>query len=233
MLAEHEIHLWSSGVLKPEAILRALYRKLSPDEREKAARFRFDRDRNAYIVARGLLRSILSHYVGIEPEQLQFTYGPKGKPALRGSHLYFNASHSKDLAVYALSLEPQLGIDVEYIRPITTLEAIAKQFFSAVEYDDLLTLNTSQRCEGFFNCWTRKEAYVKAIGDGLYAPLHEFQVTVKPDQPASFVTIQGDQTLAARWSLFDLKLGEQYSGAIAVYGRGWHLEERSVAVIGL
>jgi 4'-phosphopantetheinyl transferase len=233
MLADGEIHLWSSGVHKPEAIQTALYRKLSLDERGKAARFRFDEHRNAYIVARGLLRLILSHYVGIEPEQLHFTYGPRGKPALRDSDLYFSASHSEGLVVYALARQPQLGIDVEYVRPIATLEVIAKQFFSAAEYDDLLTLNRSKRREGFFNCWTRKEAYVKAVGDGLYTPLDQFQVTLKPNQPATFVTIQGDQTLAARWSLFDWKPREQYSGAIAVCGTGWHLEEKSMAVIGL
>lgn len=221
MLADHEIHLWSSSVLQPDSVKEKLYLTLSPDECEKAARFRFDEHRNAYIVARGLLRSILSYYVGIEPEKLQFTYGARGKPTLADIPIYFNASHSKDMAVYAIAKEPKLGVDVEYLRPMPDLEMIAKQFFSAAEYDDLLTLEVGQRCEGFFNCWTRKEAYIKASGDGLYAPLDQFRVTLKPGHAPGFVTIQGEENLAAEWSLFDWKPAEQYVGAVAVYGKSW------------
>lgn len=233
MLADHEIHLWSSSVLKTESIKEKLYSTLSPDERERAARFRFSEQRRAYIVTRGLLRSILSCYVGIKPGKLQFAYGVRGKPTLTDIPIYFNVSHSKDMAVYAIAREAKLGVDVEYIRPMPDLESIAKQFFSAAEYDDLLALEVGQRCEAFFNCWTRKEAYLKAIGEGLYAPLDQFQVTLKLGHAPSFVTIQGLQNLAAEWSLFDWKPTEQYAGAIAIYGNKWRVTEKSIVVLDL
>jgi 4'-phosphopantetheinyl transferase len=233
MLADYEINLWYSSVLKSETIQKALYGHLSPDERERAARFRFDEHRNAYIVARGLLRSILSHYVGIGPEKLQFTYGSRGKPALHDAPVHFNVSHSKDITVYAIAREPRVGVDVEHLRPMPDLDTIARQFFSPAEYHNLLALNINQRCEGFFNCWTRKEAYVKAIGDGLYALLDQFQVTLGPKQAPTLVAIQGDEILASEWSMFDWKPSEQYAAAVVIYGRGWHCEEKSMALIGL
>ncbi len=229
ILADHEIHLWSSSVLKPNAVREDLYRVLSPDEREKAARFRFEKDRNAYLVSRSLLRSILSQYVGIEPQKLHFTYGPKGKPALLGNPVCFNMSHSEDVVLYVVAREPKLGVDVEFIRPMSDTKTIAERFFSTIEYGDLLSLG--ERTEGFFNCWTRKEAYIKATGDGLSAPLDEFQVTLKPREPAAFITIRGDKSLAAEWSLFDWKPGEQYAGAVAVFGRGWYITEKSFELV--
>jgi 4'-phosphopantetheinyl transferase len=233
MLASYEIHLWSLSVVKPEALRKDLHRTLSRDERERAARFHFEQHRNAYTVARGILRLILSHYVKIEPERIEFTYSAKGKPALHSVPIYFNVSHSRDVALYAVAREPKLGVDVEYVHPMPELEKVARRFFSTAEYNDLLMLDRHQRCEGFFRCWTRKEAYIKAMGDGLCAPLDQFQVTLSAQQPARFVTIQGDQTLASKWSLFDWKVGDCYAAAVAIYGRGWHLEEQSAALIGL
>jgi len=222
-LGDHEIHLWSSSVRQPEVLQKDLRRTLSPDEWKKAARFRFDEQRNAYIVAHGLLRLILSCYAEVEPERLEFVHGPRGKPALRGVPIHFNMSHSKDVVVYAVAEEPKLGIDVEYIRSIPDVLAIARQFFSPVEYQDLLTLEEAQRSQGFFSCWTRKEAYIKAIGDGLYTPLDQFQVAVKPKQPVALVSIQEDQRSASEWSLFDWKLSQRYACAVAICGSGWHI----------
>ena len=124
-----------------------------------------------------------------------------------------------------------MGVDVEHIRPLSDLESIAKQFFSLAEYQDLLALERCQRCEGFFNCWTRKEAYVKALGDGLYAPLDQFQVTLRPGEPAAFVASQSDPTLPSTWSLFNLRPHHQYAAAVAIFGKEWQVVERPVTLL--
>lgn len=221
-----EIHLWSSTVLQPTTVRQQLYQTLSLDERTRAAQFRFDLHRNAYIVSRGMLRSVLSRYVGIKAENLRFIYGINGKPALRDWTVYFNVSHSHDIVVIVLAREPKLGVDVEYIRSIPDLENVARQFLSPTECNELFALDPDKRYNGFFNCWTRKEAYVKAIGDGLYAPLDQLQVTFRPGDPAAIIKVPGNEPIASQWSLFDWRPSEQYAGAIAIYGTGWQLCEK-------
>jgi 4'-phosphopantetheinyl transferase len=222
-LPSREIHLSYARLHAPPMVIRSLLEVLSRDERERAARFHFDRHREAFIISRGLLRSILCLYTGVPPDKLVFIYGAKGKPSLPDSSIYFNLSHSKDVALYAVAREPLLGVDVEWIRPMSDAESIAKRFFSPAEYAEVMALDEKTRSLGFLNCWTRKEAYVKAVGDGLHVPLDEFQVSLMPGQQAIFHSINGDRERAARWSLFDVRPTEGYVGALAVYGRGWRL----------
>jgi len=224
-LPEKEVHLWSASLSQPAAVRELLATNLSPDEQTHAARFHTERHRNEYKVARGLLRAILSHYTGVAAPALQFQLGRRGKPALQSEIVSFNLSHSEDLVVYAISCQKEIGVDVEYVRPLNDLGVIAQKFFAAAEYQELLRLDETARLEGFFNCWTRKEAYVKAMGDGLYAPLDDFQVSLAPDSPASFVSSRTHFLLASEWSLFGIQPRAGYVGAVAVHGTGWQLRQ--------
>jgi 4'-phosphopantetheinyl transferase len=203
---------------------------LSHDELERAGRFKFDRDNRRFVVSRGLLRDVLSRYAGIDPALLRFTYGPKGKPGLEttppNTGLHFNLSHAHELMMIAISVDTPLGIDVEYVRELPDLDDIARGFFSASEYSDLRRTPRTQRTEAFFNCWTRKEAYVKAIGDGLSAPLDRFDVTLTPGEPARIRGFAGDPANATRWSLYHLEPEPGYVGALAVKGNSWNIQAR-------
>ena len=186
-----EIHVWHAALDREENILGRLEPTLSPEEKARADRFHFVNDRNRFVAARGLLRELLGKYLQQAPAGLAFSYGRHGKPALSGgnasSGLCFNLSHSAGLAVYAIARERNLGIDVEHVRPESAGEDIAKRYFSAREVDDLRTLPLEARVEGFFHCWTRKEAYLKATGMGLQIPLDSFSVSLLPGKFAQFL----------------------------------------------
>jgi 4'-phosphopantetheinyl transferase len=171
----------------------ALATLLSKSEQDRAARFRFERDRRRYTVARGRLRELLASRLGEEPRALEFVYGDNGKPALAHASLHFNVSHCGDLAVYAFSRERAIGVDVEALHPIREADGIAAQFFSRVETQAFCALDAASRTLGFYNCWTRKEAMVKAIGDGLAMPLDGFAVSLAPGDTARVLHIAGRQ----------------------------------------
>jgi 4'-phosphopantetheinyl transferase len=169
VLSHNEIHLWRASLDQPVSLVEQLGQTLSADERTQAERYHFARDRQHFIVGRGLLRKILGAYLGMEPGRLQFRPGPYGKPALvsSGSAPRFNLSHSHGLALYAFTREREIGVDLEYIHPIAEAEQIAESYFSAQANDTLRNLPPSERYEQFFTYWTRMEAYLKARGDGL------------------------------------------------------------------
>ena len=174
-LPAQEINVWRVSLEQPVECVERLSRILSTDERMRAERFHFDRERKRFIVSRGALRTILGRYLGVGPDQLRFRYGPHGKPCLSEEFdrcaLGFNLAHSNDLALYAFASGRKVGIDVEHVHPIPDAEQIAARFFSKYENAVLRELPESQRLEAFFNCWTRKEAFIKAIGDGLTSSL--------------------------------------------------------------
>ena len=217
-LAEDEVHVWRAN-LDCEAIhLRRFERTLSTDEKERANRFFFSGDRDGFIVARGILREMLGKYVNRAPGQLEFDYGPNGKPSLRTDvRLQFNVSHSHGIALLAFSLGRRLGVDVEFIRKIAGQE-ISEHYFSPQEIAELRSLPPPVQDEGFFLCWTRKEAYIKARGEGLHVPLKSFCVTLTPGTPERLQTTDGLQ-----WSLHSLRPDAHYVGAVVGEGRGWKL----------
>ncbi|MGA9393036.1 MAG: 4'-phosphopantetheinyl transferase superfamily protein [Candidatus Sulfotelmatobacter sp.] len=217
-LLQNEVHVWRAN-LDSEAIhLRQFERTLSTDEKERANRFFFPADRNGFIVTRGILREMLGKYVNRAPGELEFDYGPNGKPSLRtDAQLQFNISHSQGIALLAFSLGRRLGVDVEFIREIAG-EEISEHYFSPQEVAELRSLPPPLRDEGFFLCWTRKEAYVKARGEGLHVPLNSFRVTLTPGKPEQLRTTDGLQ-----WSLHSLSPDAHYVGAVVGEGRGWKL----------
>lgn len=190
---------------------------LTPDEREQAARYVFARDRHAYIAARGTLRHILAAYTGLAPESLVFEYNHQGKPSLApacgGDWLRFNLSHSGSLALYALRPDGDVGVDIEQVRKLDDLHAVAASTFSAAEKAALRALPDDQQTEGFFTAWTRKEAFIKAVGTGLSYPLKDFDVTLSPEEPARLLRIAG--AAPGAWSLVGLRPATGYIGAVA------------------
>jgi 4'-phosphopantetheinyl transferase len=169
----------------------ALATHLSRSEKDRAARFHFERDRRRYTVARGRLRELLASRLGEEPHALEFVYGENGKPALADASLHFNVSHCEDVAVYALCREREIGVDVEALHPIREADGIAAQFFSRAETEAFRALGESSRTLGFYNCWTRKEAMVKATGAGLAMPLDGFAVSLAPGDAARVLHVAG------------------------------------------
>jgi 4'-phosphopantetheinyl transferase len=165
--------------------------RLPEAELKRADRFRFERDRRRYVVARARLRELLANRLGKDARALEFVYGENGKPALADASLRFNVSHCGDVAVYAFSHEREIGIDVEALHPIREADGVAAQFFSRVENEAFCALDAASRTLGFYNCWTRKEAIVKALGDGLAMPLEGFAVSLAPDDAARVLHIAG------------------------------------------
>lgn len=223
-----DLHVWLAELEQPENTFRRLSAVLARDELSCAQRFHFERDRQHYIVARGVLRSILSLYLKLPPAKVQFGYGPRGKPTLAAAcgdgRLRFNLSHSHELALYAVTFERELGIDIEFMRPLDDAESVASHFFSAREQETLRNLPAHLKHQGFFNCWTRKEAYIKALGEGLYQPLDEFDVSLTPDEPSQLLAVRGKPGEVNRWSLYAIQPPTGYAAALIVEGSGWQVK---------
>jgi 4'-phosphopantetheinyl transferase len=221
-LADGEVHVWRASLNQPQAVLRGLSRLLSEDESERAGKFYFPRDRDHFVVARGALREILGRYTGVAPGLLRFTYNRYGKPSLRGGEhedaLRFNVTHSNGVALYALARAREVGVDIEYVREDFAGIEVSERFFSAREVSALRALPRGAFTKAFFDCWTRKEAYIKARGEGLSHPLERFAVSLAPGEPAALLCTDEDPPEAARWSLVELFPGEGFCSALAVEG---------------
>jgi len=230
VLGGDEVHVWRAYLNQDARTRRRLHDTLSPDERARAARFHFEVDREYFIVGRGVLRAILGRYLGASPAAVRFDYGPYGKPSLAGATggaLEFNVSNSHRVALYALTRSRRLGVDVELINERHSGPEIAERFFSAAEVSALRALPEEERTPAFFNCWTRKEAYIKALGEGLSHPLHSFSVSLVPGAPAALLAADVDPLEASRWAFDALFPGPLYAAALAVEGprpalRLWH-----------
>ncbi len=230
-LADGEVHVWRVPLDQPADHLEVLRRTLAADERQRAERFHFEKDRRHFVAGRGLLRTILGHYLGRDPGSLQFAYNPQGKPMLvgEGGSLCFNLAHSHGLALFAVSRGRELGVDLERIRPEFAGEQVARRFFSPREVAALRSLGGERRHEAFFVCWTRKEAYLKATGKGLSLPLDCFDVSLLPGEPAALLATRHDPSEVGRWSLRALSPALGYAGALVVEGSGWRLRCGSFA----
>lgn len=214
-----EVHVWRVPLDPLEGEVARLRALLSPDETARADRFHFDRHRRRYVVGRGALRRLLGAYLGRRPESLVFEYGAREKPRLadRGAAaLEFNLSNSEELALIAVTPAIELGVDLEALRPMEDALAISERFFSAPERAALAACPPAERDAAFFRCWTRKEAYVKAVGDGIALGLDRFDVSLEPGGAARFLALEGDPARAAEWSLTHLEPGPGYVGALAL-----------------
>jgi 4'-phosphopantetheinyl transferase len=227
LLGRDEVHVWRATLDETPSRIDSFLRTLAADERTRAERFYFPRDRERFIVGRGVLRAILGLYSNSAPECVSFSAGSHGKPALAGESggaaIRFNLSHSHGVALYAVTRAREVGIDVEFIRSDLEVGRIAERFFSHHEIAALRALPTDLRESAFFRCWTRKEAYIKAKGEGVSLPLDQFEVSLTPGEPAALLSTQRDPNEAQRWSLQELTPAPGYAAALAVEGHGWCL----------
>ncbi len=227
-LPPSEVHVWRATLdLGPVELQRA-QATMTSDERARAARFHFPRDQHNFIAARGTLRTILARYVDRAPAQLEFCYSPWGKPQLTPGHdadgLRFNLSHSQGLALYAITRDREIGVDLEGVRADFAWEEIAGRFFAPREVEALRSVPAASQHRAFFNCWTRKEAFVKARGGGLSLPLDQFEVSLALGEPARLIATTGDPQEAPHWSIRELEPAAGYVAAIAVRAQKWELK---------
>ncbi len=220
-LGDNEVHVWCASLDVEASYLQHLQQVLTTDEQNRGDRFYFQQDREHFIVARGLLRIILSRYLNTEPDRLQFCYGSKGKPALEPSLskvLCFNLSHSHGKALYAIASRRDVGVDLELIKADLSILEIAERFFSPREYAVLLELDPPARQQAFFTYWTLKEAYIKARGEGLSIGLNQFDVSLVPGEATALLRTAWDIDEAQRWSLYNLTPALGYAAALVVEG---------------
>jgi 4'-phosphopantetheinyl transferase len=221
VLLDKVVHVWCANLRTAPKRLNDSWNLLLDDEKNKANKFISVQAKENFIISRGILRLLLSKYIGIVPEKLVFKQGEYGKPyALLDTDqlpIQFNISHSKDLALFAFTLDSQLGIDIEYIQKDFSYEEIAPQFFSKQENAVLFSLPKEQKLEAFFTCWTRKEAFIKAIGEGLSFPLDKFDVdiTTNAENKPLPVYIHNERAANKTCSLYALYPARDYVAALA------------------
>ena len=227
-LTTEEVHVWRVWLDQEPSTVQAFLEILSPDERVRARKYYFHRDFEHFVVARGVLRDIISRYVNVSSHKIQFLYDQYGKPRLSscGTPLCFNLSHSGGVALYAISQVQAVGVDIEYARENFSIDEIAGRFFSAYEVETLRALPSALRTVAFFNCWTRKEAYIKARGEGLSHPLDRFSVSIIQGEPVRLL-MADDPEETSRWTLMELSAGAGHIASLAVEGkvgmlRQWH-----------
>ncbi len=221
VLAADTVHVWTCWLKERLPQLQMLSELLAPDEMKRAQRFRFERDRQAYIISRATLRQLLAAYLPQSAAELVFDYGEQGKPMIAG--LEFNLSHSHDCLVLALARDTAVGIDVEWIERTTVSDRLAANCFSQQELEQFHSLSEEEKPLAFFNGWTRKEAFIKALGSGLHFNLKKFSVMLLPQQPPQLLAIESDSMLASNWQLHSFSPTPCYCGAIA-----WQGEEKTI-----
>lgn len=220
-LNQCDVHIWQAQLGLPIEQIENFRKILSSDEIIRADRFKFDHHRNRFIVGRGILRSLLAQYLNLEPQQLEFGYGSHGKPFLKDAeYLQFNLAHSQDLALYGVTHDRAIGIDVEQIRQVNDLEALTRRFFSQSEHESICQTDLENRSRKFFRYWTCKEAFLKATGRGI-SQLQELELSI-----GQSVVIKKlpDQDSIEAWSLKELTLNVDFVGAIAIKTRTTQLK---------
>ena len=219
-LGPDEIHIWIGLLDQPVSRLQRLAETLSGEERIKADHFHFDKDRRYFTARRGILRTILGSYLNADPSLLTFRYGRNRKPELKDGfgkgRIHFNLSHSEGVSVFAFARDHEIGVDIEQVRDISGMKQIVERFFSIRENELFRSLGENQKKEAFFKGWTCKEAFIKAIGEGLFRPLDQFDVSLFPGEPTKLLRIDGDAGEARRWSIQELKPAPNCLGAFAV-----------------
>ncbi|MET4389857.1 4'-phosphopantetheinyl transferase [Bradyrhizobium sp. F1.4.3] len=236
ILSSDEVRVWHSTLDVSRARLASLYQLLSPGERERAGRFRSIADAKRSIIGRGYLRLLLGRAIGLRAEELRFEYDEFGKPSLATdyrSELQFSVSHSGDCVLIALARGRAVGADVERVRTDIDVADLAKRFFSTTEAEKLACLTGPVLYKAFFACWTCKEAYVKAKGQGISLPLNDFEVAFLPGEAPGLLTTRPDPTEASRWKLFALNVGQYHEAALIAAGQDWHFSRGTLEHIEL
>lgn len=222
-LNKNEVHIWCASLDLSNNCLSRLAQTLSNDENIKARRFYFEKDRRDFIIGRGILRSIIGSYLNEKPSKLQFNYGPYGKPYLikefDGFDLRFNLAHSRGLAIYAFTRNREIGVDLEYAYLPEDSEKLVAGFFSEEEKAVWFSLPTEQKPEALFVCWTRKEAYIKAVGGWLDKPLNQLAFLSPIGGPDQLKRVSGAQTKIIGWTIETLVPMPGYIATLVLSGR--------------
>lgn len=222
-LTENQVDIWSIHLDGQERETQQCRRLLSPDEIQRADRFHFEKHRRRFTRARAAMRQILSGYTGLAAQELTFSYGPQGKPELAGTlencGVKFNLSHSEEMALLAVTQNQIVGADIELVDSEFASEGIAERFFSAGEVRRLNALPASEKADAFFACWTRKEAYIKALGGGLSIPLDCFEVAFGPGIAPALLLVEDNPSETCRWSMYDVKVTQGYRAAVIAEGK--------------
>lgn len=226
-LARDEVHVWCIHLDDTGSGIDRFQQVLCADELARAAAYRFAYLRRRFVVARGALRHILGGYLGLAGYEVPLGVTSYGKPVVAhaAAHppLQFNLAHAQAIALLAITWQRRVGIDVEQVHPLPDMLAIAGHFFAAAEVQALRALPSTQQLAAFFDCWTRKEAFVKALGEGLSYPLHRFVVSLQPGDPAALLHVDGDPTASQHWTMMALQPAAGYTAAMVVEGGDWHL----------
>ncbi len=225
-LHDDEVHVWCTDLDALGADLDRFQRSLTAPELARAAAYRSTVDRVRFVAARGMLRSVLGRYLELDAAAVPLQVTAFGKPVVApvgSTAVQFNLAHAQGLALLAVTSRRQVGIDVEVVRDLPDMHSIARHFFAAAEVQTLLTLPAAQQTAAFFACWTRKEAFVKAQGEGLSYPLHRFVVSLHPSEPAALLTVDDDPIAVERWTMVALHPAAGYAAALVVEGTGWRL----------
>jgi 4'-phosphopantetheinyl transferase len=226
-LTNDEIHIWCALLDQPTSLIDKLSCTLSIEERTRAGRFYFEKDRKRFAVRHGILRMILGYYLRVAPSKLLFYYGWNGKPRLTDTFsdgaILFSMSSSEGLALYGFTRNSKIGVDVECVRDIPEMDQIGERIFCTRETQVYRALPEHLKRGAFFACWTRKEALVKASGDGLSRSLDKVELTMDPGEPVRLLPIDGDSRSPCRWSIRDVKPASGFAAAIAAEGRNWRL----------
>ncbi|HEU5381515.1 MAG TPA: 4'-phosphopantetheinyl transferase superfamily protein [Ktedonobacteraceae bacterium] len=227
-LTDQEVHVWKISLQQSPDDINLLKHLLTPEEIAHAERWSFEEDQNRFIVSRGTLRRLLGFYLDIDPSQVRLAITPYGKPILDSSQhnqmVHFSDSHAKELIIYAFTRKRLIGVDIEFMHKDFDYEAIAQHHFSQYESATLHGLPDEAKPQGFFNGWTRKEAYTKATGRGVSLIWSTFDVSLRPGEPATLFGNRENSQELMRWSLRELAPDSGYVGALAVEGEGWNLQ---------
>ena len=221
-LTATDLHVWNVPLETAPQEFARLHSLLSADEIARAERFYFERDRSRYIIGRGILRTLLGNYLGMDASEIQFNYGPHGKPTLEpvstGQTLQFNLAHSNDRAIFIFGWDRPVGIDIEHVRPLQDADRFAEQFYSARETALINSLPGDDKWNAFYKLWTCKEAFLKAQGSGLTVPLNQVEIFLDGEEAARLISIGGDTEQAADWKLWIFNPLPGYQAAIAIQG---------------
>jgi 4'-phosphopantetheinyl transferase len=217
-----EVHVWIASLELGDSRVIRLESDLSTEERERASRLRFQRDRGRFVAAHGFLRRVLAHYLGCAPRTVPIRAGANGKPELVSPvSVRFNLAHSDEVVVCALAVDREVGIDVERVMRVRDLDALARRVLSEREQATLFALDGELADEAFYTAWTRKEAVLKARGEGLGREPAGVEVAFGPAEPARLLAVAGEPGGERRWTVQSVDAGPGYVAAVAAEGDGW------------